>query len=145
MKFCPSAQNLVANILRKKEIKMCLLRMWKFKFSRTIRLSRPVTIRKIELVYIQFFIMITKLKLVCKLQVRQRNFLDDVLMTVTWPGDNLQARYKMRTWLGISGSPSTASFKLRQNCRYDAKIHDIILTARGLHETYRPGTEWGPD
>ena len=49
-------------------------------------------------------------------QIWQKNIVNDVIMTVISPGDNLQTRYKMRTIFNISGSPSTLVFKLCQIC-----------------------------
>lgn len=50
-----------------------------------------------------------------------KKFLDDIIMTVTWPECNLKTRNKMRTGLDISGSTSTTTFELFQNCGYDTR------------------------
>lgn len=42
-----------------------------------------------------------------------KNVINDVIMTITWPGYNLQTGYKMRTRFNISGSPSAIVYKLR--------------------------------
>ena len=44
----------------------------------------------------------------------QKNIINDVIMTVTWPGYSLNTRYKMRTRFNILGSPRTIAFRLCQ-------------------------------
>ena len=45
-----------------------------------------------------------------------KNVINDVIMTITWPGYNLQTGYKVRTRFNISGSPSAIVYKLSQIC-----------------------------
>ena len=77
----------------------------------------------------------------------QKNSTNDIVMTVTWSGHNLQTRYKMRTRFGISGSTSIISFKFCQISWDDKRISSVTSSylSGGFSTICRLGTKWGPE
>ena len=64
-------------------------------FSRTIKLYRPVTMKKKQLTPYSILYKGNQVKISIQVISTKKNFLNDVIMTLTWPEYNLQTRYKM--------------------------------------------------
>lgn len=77
-------------------------------------------------------------------QIWQKNIVNDVIMTVISPGDNLQTRYKMRTRRDISGFTSSSTYKICQTSRHRKIIPHLTLSWMQccLDSIYRADTKW---